>query len=142
MPTPGLITLPGELSAFWLQHYLIAIVCPAVLHFSGRYNRSYHTDLRAAHFVTSTQGWQSFMLYQRVLLTAVSLLTWANLNFTLCGASSEHYAADPFVKSYGRYYYIMSEFYLGFTGLFSGRFFLILCRGLRLLFTRSKTKSD
>lgn len=89
VPTPGLITLPGELEAFWLQHYLIAIVCPLVLHLSGRYNHSYYADLRAAHYVTGTQGWLSFVLYQRTILTALSLLTWANLNFTLCGASSK-----------------------------------------------------
>lgn len=142
VPTPGLITLPGELAAFWLQHYLIAIVCPAVLHFSGRYSRAYYADLRAAHYVSAMQGWLSFMLYQRVFLTTLSLFTWANLNFTLCGASSRHYTADPFVKSYGHYYYIMAEFYLGFAGHFCGRFYLVLCRGVLRLCTTKKSKSD
>ena len=142
MPTPGLITLPGELAAFWLQHYLIAFVCPAVLHLNGRYNRAYHVDLRAAHFVSAIQGWLFFMLYQRIFLTTFSLLTWANLNFTLCGASSRHYTADPFVKSYGQYYYIMSEFYLGFVAHFCGRLYLVLCRGVIRLFSKAKTKSE
>ena len=42
------------MQAFWLQHYLIAFICPLILHLSGRYSRSYHMDIRASHYVPNT----------------------------------------------------------------------------------------
>ena len=46
------------------------------------------------------------------------------------------------MKQYGKHYYIMAEFYLGFAGMFCGRFFAILCKGFMRIFTKEKTKEE
>lgn len=48
-----------------------------------------------------------FCLYQRTILYPISELTWVNLNYALCG-----HPKDPFFKKIGKYYLILSEFYL------------------------------
>ena len=50
-----------------------------------------------------------FCLYQRYILYPMSLYTWANLNFTLCG-----HPKDPFRLYIDKYYIIFSEIYLSF----------------------------
>lgn len=46
------------------------------------------------------------------------------------------------MKSYGQHYYIMAEFYLGFAGLFCGRFFFVICQGLRRFGGKGKEHSE
>lgn len=41
----------------------------------------------------------------------LSLLTWANLNYTLCRSDS-----DPFLYIIGNWYYILAEYYLNAIG--------------------------
>ena len=55
-------------------------------------------------------GFIMFSLYMRWLLTPFALLTWANLNHTLCGTDS-----DPvwLHLGLGKWYYAAAEIYLG-----------------------------
>ena len=51
-----------------------------------------------------------FSAYMRFFLTPISLMTWANLNHTLCGTDS-----DPvwYLFGLGKWYYPIAEIYLG-----------------------------
>ena len=42
----------------------------------------------------------------------LSILTWANLNYTLCRPDT-----DPFIPYIGNWYYILSEFYLNIISI-------------------------
>lgn len=55
-------------------------------------------------------GWLMFSFYMRLVLTPVALLTWANLNHTLCGTEG-----DPvwLLLDLGKWYYPAAEIYLG-----------------------------
>jgi TMEM164 family len=50
-----------------------------------------------------------FTLYERWVLLPVSLLTWANLNHSLCGVHN-----DPFYEMFqlGKWYWFWADFYL------------------------------
>jgi hypothetical protein len=52
----------------------------------------------------------SFVIYMRWFLMPIALLTWANLNHTLCGTHS-----DPVWHLFGlgKWYYPLAEIYLG-----------------------------
>lgn len=51
-----------------------------------------------------------FSFYMRLVLTPVALISWANLNHTLCGTDS-----DPiwYLLDLGKWYYLAAEVYLG-----------------------------
>ena len=55
-------------------------------------------------------GFVGFSYYMRIFLTPIALLTWANLNHTLCGTDS-----DPLWLhlGLGKWYYAIGELYLG-----------------------------
>ena len=55
-------------------------------------------------------GFIVFMLYWRLFLTPISLLTWANLTHSLCGTET-----DPVWLHFGlgKWYYVFAELYLG-----------------------------
>ena len=50
-----------------------------------------------------------FSLYERYVLMPIGILTWANLNHSLCGHHS-----DPFYEHFnlGRWYWLWAELYL------------------------------
>ena len=93
-----------ELTSYWIQHCIAAIVWPVVSILSGRYA---HNDYFKPHYIML--GYQFFTLYMRVFLTPISAWTWANLNHTLCGVDN-----DPCRRWFDlkEYYYFYSEFYL------------------------------
>ena len=55
-------------------------------------------------------GFIAFSIYLRWILTPISLLTWANLNHSLCGTDT-----DPiwYLFDLGKWYYLLADFYLG-----------------------------
>jgi hypothetical protein len=57
----------------------------------------------------------------------ISLMTWANLNFTLCKA-----ATDPFVPLIGDWYYLFSEFYLNVMSVMIVAILITLSSSLKL----------
>lgn len=63
-------------------------------------------------------------LYQRIINTPLSILTWANLNFVLC-----HPKNDPFFPIIGKYYLYFVDHYLNIASIV----FLILFLGEVLL---------
>ena len=52
----------------------------------------------------------NFVIYMRWFLMPIALLTWANLNHTLCGTDT-----DPvwLLLDLGKWYYPLAEVYLG-----------------------------
>ena len=54
-------------------------------------------------------GYSIFGFYMRWFLSPMALLTWANLNHSLCGTSS-----DPFFVIFdtGKWYWVFAELYL------------------------------
>lgn len=56
-------------------------------------------------------GWNAFSIYNRLILTPVSHLTWANLNHTLCSVDNDYFKVT---FDMGAYYYFWAEFYLFF----------------------------
>ena len=69
-------------------------------------------------------GFVMFSLYMRLFLTPISLLTWANLNHSLCGSDT-----DPFWLHFGlgKWYYILAEFYLGAAAIALGLINYAIC---------------
>lgn len=76
-----------------------------VLSLSGRFDCLAYLD--KAYYIT---GYMLFSMYMRLFLTPISLMTWANLNHTLCGTDS-----DPVWRLFelGKWYYPLAEVYLG-----------------------------
>lgn len=104
--TSGMV-LPYEEEFFWIEHYLAAFIGPLSLMIFGRYGffkESFSTFL-AHHFF----GFSCHIIYMRFVMVPQSILTWSNLNFTLC-----HAETDPTVKIWGNYYFIFADFYLNF----------------------------
>lgn len=65
----------------------------------------------------------------------LSLLTWANLNFTLCRPD-----ADPFVAIIGNWYYLWSEIYLNLVSVVAVWVIVVLTMILRWVFRLQKYK--
>ena len=78
---------------------------PVILCISGRFDILEYMDWRYP-----MMGFNIFCLYMRWFLTPMALLTWANLNHTLCGTDT-----DPFfvILDLGKWYWPASEIYLG-----------------------------
>lgn len=77
---------------------------PLILSLSGRY------DIR--NYVSYPLPWLGaifFTLYERFVLMPSSLMTYANLNHSLCG-----YDSDPMYKNFnlGKWYWLWAEVYL------------------------------
>ena len=49
------------------------------------------------------------IFYNRIVLGPLSILTWANMNFTLCAHPSKIYIVDPLYYTVGKYYYPLIE---------------------------------
>jgi hypothetical protein len=95
-----------EVEMFWIEHYLAALINPLVLSLSGRYYTNNTISIKYHIFSHILFG-----MYQRSFLWPISQMTHTNLNFTLCGCST-----DPFEKIIGKWYYIFSEFYIFLGG--------------------------
>jgi len=93
---------PYEVEMYWFEHILSAIINPLILMIGGRYRDRQFFDFRYRLI-----GFAFFSLYHRVVLMPLSLATWANLDQTLC-----HAETDPFYPLFGKYYYLMADFYI------------------------------
>ena len=102
-PSFGISDSPFKRKLFYFEH-LVPYVAIIYLNYI-EYNVYDFLSFKK-HF----EGFFYFSVYQRMVLWTLSELTWANLNFTLCGNS-----ADPFYASFGKYYLIFAEFYLSFA---------------------------
>ncbi|CAG9329604.1 unnamed protein product [Blepharisma stoltei] len=120
-PTPGNLPLKYDYLLFHAEHYLTGIIVPFLLILAGRYTARYQFNWRAIYF-----GYQFFTLYQRLVLSNISMLTWANMNFTLCAATT-----DPFYPTIGNNYYYLAEFYLFILSITSTYLWLSLSYILR-----------
>ena len=108
-PDPGLLSFPGEEFCFWYEHILVATVAPLLIILGGRYRHLLHLGYPGVLYVTSTQGYLGFILYNRVFLTPISLLTWANLDYVLCAPESELYTDFPAWPYLGTYYLLFAD---------------------------------
>jgi hypothetical protein len=97
---------PFEVHMFWVEHMLCAVVNPLVLSLSHRYYNKATIRFRNHLFAHSMFGF-----YQRLVLFPLSMITHANLNFTLCAAE-----IDPFEPFVGIWYYIISDLYIFIGG--------------------------
>ena len=79
-----------------------------------------------------------FSAYMRLFLTPISLMTWANLNHTLCGTDS-----DPvwLLLGLGKWYYFISEFYLGAAAFAFIAINFIICYVVKRIILRDPTCS-
>lgn len=93
-----------ENNLYWVQHIVGAFIAPIVAVCSGRYPSKYYFN-----FKTVIACWPFFAVYMRYFLAPISAATWANLNHTLCSATT-----DPWRNFFnmGDYYYFWAEFYL------------------------------
>ncbi|CAG9336357.1 unnamed protein product [Blepharisma stoltei] len=101
LPAAGNLTLPGEYALFWIQHYLAGLITPLTLIICGRFTRSYQLNWKSLLY-----GFHFFWFYQR-LVTPLAILTWANIDFSLCGSPS-----DFIFAKIGKLYYVAAELYL------------------------------
>ncbi|CAD8043136.1 unnamed protein product [Paramecium primaurelia] len=126
------LELPLEVEFFWIEHLLGAFAGPLVLTLSGRF---FFFEWKT-FFIHQMFGWESHVLYQRIYMLPISLMTWANLNFMLC--RPDH---DPFVPYIGNWYYVFSEFYLNLVSIMAFVIVFILTWVLRKII-RYKEKQD
>ena len=92
---------------YYSEHAFASFLGPVLLSLAGRYDMMSYVKFPLPWF-----GFILFTLYMRYFLTPLSLLTWANLNHTLCGINN-----DPFYAAFdlGESYYFWSDFYLLFS---------------------------
>ena len=66
-----------------------------------------------------------FTLYQRFVLLPTSLVTWANLNHSLCGVEN-----DPFYEHFnlGKWYWLYAEVYLSIVSFLFFFVNYLICR--------------
>lgn len=105
---PVTVGLDGyfEVPLFWIEHFMSAFINPLVLSLSHRYYTENTISVRNhifAHII--------FGFYQRIVLFPLSQITYANLNFTLCPSRK-----DPFELFLGKWYYLVSDFYIFLGG--------------------------
>lgn len=96
-----------ELVIYYTEHAFASFLGPVLLSLAGRYGMSSYMKFPLPWF-----GFILFTLYMRYVLTPLSLLTWANLNHSLCGIDN-----DPFFKHFdlGESYYLLADLYLLFS---------------------------
>lgn len=66
----------------------MAVVTPLALIIGGRYRDLFAEGWTGGLYVSTMQGFLAFTIYQRVVLTAISLATWANMSYALCTSES------------------------------------------------------
>jgi len=106
---------PYEVEMYWFEHILSAVINPLILVIGGRYRDRQFFDFRYRLI-----GFAFFSLYHRAVLLPVALGTWANVDQTLCHAES-----DPFYPYFGKYYYLMADFYIQIASNIIGYSFLL-----------------
>lgn len=87
-----------------IQHVFLAFGGAIVFSLSGKYDlRKWYTPK------VILMGAACFSAYNRLVLMPISLMTWANLNHSLCGLHS-----DPAYEllNLGKWYWLVSEIYL------------------------------
>lgn len=96
----------GEVIMYNMEHMLASWLGIFILAFKGRFN-----IVEYAEMATVKVGFPIFSVYMRWILTPVALLTWANLNHSLCGTDT-----DPafYYLNLGKWYYLWAELYLFF----------------------------
>ena len=114
---PNTIGLDGiEIIFFHYEHWEVLLLNPIIILIGGRYITSYTYEIK-----TSIISSCFFGLYQRLVLFPISYSSLVNLNYTLCPS-----AADPFVPLLGKWYYLVSDYYLWFIGILITSLFHIL----------------
>jgi len=94
----------NEVFVYNIQHVIVSGLGPIVLSTGGRY------DIR--RFFSVRLLWAGailFTLYERWVLMPISLISWANLNHSLCGVHN-----DPFYEIFqlGKWYWLWADLYL------------------------------
>jgi len=80
----------AEIIVYNIHHSIVSGLAALILSISGRY------DIRRySSFCIVNLGAILFTLYERWILLPMSLLTWANLNHSLCGVHN-----DPFYEMF------------------------------------------
>ncbi|KAL4492477.1 hypothetical protein ABPG72_005612 [Tetrahymena utriculariae] len=138
-PVTNGMVLPWEEEFFWIEHYLAAFIGPLCLTLCGRYGffKMSFWDLLVHQYF----GFAIHILYMRFIMVPQSMLTWANLNFTLC-----HPECDPLIPLIGDYYFYLADHYLNFasflTVLFQISAYGIIMAPVYLLKSIFKKKQD
>jgi len=102
-----------EVLVYYVHHAIVSGLGPILLSAGGRYDIRRFFSLRLIW-----AGAILFTLYERWVLMPISLLSWANLNHSLCGVHN-----DPFYEIFqlGKWYWLWADLYLAiacFLGFF------------------------
>jgi len=111
---------PYEVEMYWFEHFLSALINPLILIIGRRYRDRQFFDI-SYRFI----GFAFFSLYHRLVLLPLALATWANLDQTLC-----HATTDPFYPIFGKYYYLMADFYIQIGSIMFAYSFLLVAEVL------------
>jgi len=114
--TYGGLNAPYEIEMYWFEHILSALINPLILIIGGRYR-----DRQFFNFTYRLIGFAFFSLYHRVVLLPAALVSWANLDMTLC-----HAETDPFYPMLGKWYYLAADLYLQIPSYIFAYSFLIV----------------
>jgi hypothetical protein len=95
-----------EVPMFWVEHMLAGVINPIVLTMSHRYYKRDTISIKNHLFAHMIFG-----IYQRLILFPVSQMCQVNLNYLLCGSKK-----DPFEPFIGKWYYIISDYYIFIGG--------------------------
>ena len=102
---------------YYIEHY-IAIINPFVLIISERFYEDFLHDTEC-NLLSSFL----FMIYSRLILTLVSIISIVNVNFALCPPTGNLFlkSADTFANYFGKWYYLLSESYIHLMALITGK---------------------
>ena len=94
----------GEVILYNMEHMLASWLGIFILAWKGRFD-----IMEYAEVATIQVGFPIFHVYMRWILTPIAVLTWANLNHSLCGTDT-----DPayYHLGLGKWYYLWGEIYL------------------------------
>ena len=122
-----------ELSVYYIQHFFTSFLGPLVLSLSGRFD-----PLTYAAFPLPVCGFHLFCLYMRLFLCPMALISWANLNHTLCGVDN-----DPFYANFdmGQWYYLWADLYLLFSCYVGLVLNFAICYIVKVLIFRQKVQT-
>merc|ERR1712243_408854 len=87
-PVTDSLDLPLEPDVYWVQHLLLLLM---PLYLSVTSDTFSLQEERLTDLASPALALSIFIIYHLLLLTPLSLLTWANLNSTMCPAQT-----DPF----------------------------------------------
>ncbi len=103
--TPLLTGLDSiEVFFFFYEHWEVLLLNPLIIILGGRY-----FDEETFKTKTSIAASCFFGLYQRIFLYPLGWYSHVNLDYILCPS-----LGDPFIPYVGKWYYTLSDFYLGF----------------------------